>query len=169
MSAYLHYTLQLCQGTSLYERFVCCAGIQDTDGHRSALGQLFIPPSPKNAVPIVQARATRYMSHLLQAATVSSTPRAIPRELAVVVCSYANIPQSYSIWLGVTDKPTQHSFSATTRPSSAYSFKLYNCLWPSTWDGWETLSHCGHRTSVNLLEPSMDSYVRSIYQFTNCF
>ena len=86
-----------------------------------------------------------------------SAPQAIPRELAVVVCSHANVLQSYSIiCLCVTDKPTQYSFSASTRPSSAF------CLSPSTWDGWETLSHCGHHTNGNSLEPSMDSYVGSI-------
>ena len=163
MSAYLHYTrvLHFTSASSVVLEYRTQTA---TEVHWASYSYHL---HQKMQYPL--CRATRYMSHLLQAATVSSAPRAIPRELAVVVCSYANIPQSYSIWLGVTDKPTQHSFSATTRPSSAYSSKLYNCLWPSTWDGWETLSHCGHRTSVNSLEPSMDSYVRSIYQVYQLF
>ena len=41
---------------------------------------------------------------------VPSTPRAIPRELGVVVCSYANVPQSYSICMSLSHKQSNTTF-----------------------------------------------------------
>ena len=73
-------------------------------GHRqpqTCTGPLIHTTFTKNAVLIAQARATSIYIGLIcyKQQKFPSAPQAIPRELAVVVCSYANVPQRYSICL----------------------------------------------------------------------
>ena len=73
-------------------------------GHRQpqkCTGPLIHTTFTKNAVLIAQAWATSIYIGLIcyKQQKFPSAPQAIPRELAVVVCSYANIPRRYSICL----------------------------------------------------------------------